>query len=160
MFAKSIPAYAVHGLRMIAVALALAMAAPSPATADDETDAFHAAVAGAYRHYREAYHYFETGSTDLAGISLDDFIAAWKAIVERYADKPPPGYAKDAAFAATLDLIAGKAASAVGAAPNEALLVLRELRGDFAALRRRSNQVVFSDCIDATNAAFDRLWAL
>src|SRR5262245_11576181 len=137
MTAKTIRAYAAHGLRMIAAVL-LVLAWPVPAqAADDETEAFHAAVAGAYRHYREAYHYLETGSTDLAGISLDDFIAAWKAIVERYADKPPPGYAKDAAFAETLTLIAGKAQSAVGAAPNEALLVMRELRGEFAALRRR-----------------------
>lgn len=148
-----------RGLRFVSAVLVLAAALQSPpAAADEATDAFHAAIAGAYRHYREAIHYHETGNTDLGELALDQFMAEWKALAARYADKPPPAYAKDGAFAETLDAIAGKAASAVGSAPAEALLALKPIRADLAALRKRSGQKIFSDCIDAMNAAMDGLY--
>lgn len=148
-----------RGLRLVSAALflATALAAP-PATADEAADAFHAAVAGAYQHYREAIHYYETGNSDLGELAFDQFLAGWKALATRYAGNPPPAYAKDADFAETLSAIEAKAASAAGAAPAEALLALKPIRGDLAALRKRSGQRVFSDCIDAMNAAMDRLW--
>jgi hypothetical protein len=148
-----------RGLRFVSALLCLWALLPGPAAADEATDAFHAAVAGAYRSYREAVHYHETGNVDLAELALDEFVAAWKAVEARYAGKPPPAYAKDAAFAETLAAIGGKAASAVGAAPAEALFALRPIRADLAALRKRNSQTVFSDCVDAMNAAMDRLWA-
>jgi hypothetical protein len=149
-----------RGLRLVSAVLCLAagLCAP-PAAADAATEEFHAAVAGAYRHYREAIHYHETGNADLGDLALDQFLADWKALAAHYADKPPPAYAKDAAFAETLTAIEGKAQSAVGAAPAEALLALKPIRDDLAALRQRSGQRIFSDCIDAMNAAMDRLWA-
>jgi hypothetical protein len=149
-----------RGLRLVSVMLCL-LAAPlaSRAAADAATDAFHAAIDGAYRHYREAIHYHETGNAELADLALDQFAAAWKALAARYADKAPPGYDKDPAFAETLKAIEGKAASAIGSAPAEALLALRPIRADLAALRKRNNQRVFSDCVDAMNAAMDRLWS-
>lgn len=148
-----------RGLRLVSAVLCVAAAlAPGPAAADEATDAFHAAVVGAYRHYREAIHYYETGNGDLGELALDQFAAEWKALAARYAGKPPPGYAKDEAFSDTLRAIEGKAASAAGSAPATALQALRPIRADLAALRRRSGQRVFSDCIDAMNAAMDRLW--
>lgn len=148
-----------RGLRLVSVALCLWMALPFRAAADEATDTFHAAVADAYRHYREAFHYYETGNAELGELALDQFVGAWKALGARYAEKPPPGYAKDAAFAEALDAIYGKAASAVGSAPAEALLALKPIRADLAELRKRNGQQAFSDCIDAMNAAMDRLWA-
>jgi len=149
-----------RGLRLVSAVLCLVAAlAPRPAAADEGTDAFHAAVAGAYQHYREAVHYYETGNRDLGELALDEFAAAWKALAGRYAAKPPPAYAKDSAFAETLAAVAAKAARAAGAAPAAALAALRPVRADLAALRRRSGQRVFSDCVDAMNAAMDRLWA-
>jgi len=149
-----------RGLRLVSAVLCLLAAlAPCPAAADEATDAFHAAVAGAYRQYREAIHYHETGNSELAELALDQFLAEWKSLAARYADKPPPAYAKDADFAETLTAIEGKATSAVGSAPAEALLALKPIRDDLAALRKRSGQRVFSDCVDAMNAAMDRLWA-
>lgn len=148
-----------RGLRLVSAALCLLAAIIAlPAAADEATDAFHAAVASAYRHYREAVHYQETGNTDLGELALDQFVAEWKALAARYADKPPPAYAKDAAFAATLATIEGRATGAVGSAPAAALLALQPIRADLAALRKRNGQVVFSDCIDTMNAAMDRLW--
>jgi len=147
------------GLRIVSVVLCLLAWLPAvPAVADPATDAFHAAVADAYRHYREAMHYHETGNTELAELALDQFVEAWKGIAARYADKPPPAYAQDAAFAETLAAIEAKAMSAVGSAPAEVLLALGPIRGDLALFRKRNNQQTFSDCIDAMNAAFDRLW--
>lgn len=147
-----------RGLRLVSAALGLMAALAAPATADDATDAFHAAVADAYRQYREAIHYHETGNADLGDLALEQFVADWKAIEARYAASPPPGYANDAAFAEALTAIEGKAASALGSAPAEALLALQPIRADLAALRKRNGQHVFSDCIDAMNAAMDRLW--
>jgi hypothetical protein len=149
-----------RGLRLVSAVLCLVAAfGAGPAAADEATDAFHAAVAGAYRHYREAIHYYETGNSDLGELAFEQFVAEWKTLAARYADKPPPAYAKDEAFAETLSAIEGKATSAAGAAPAEALLALKPIRADLAALRKRSGQRVFSDCVDAMNAAMDRLWA-
>jgi len=147
-----------RGLRMVSALLCLWAAPAAPAAADEATDAFHAAVAGAYRHYREALHYHETGNADLAELALDQFVAEWKALAARYADKAPPAYAKDAAFAEALAAIEGKATSAVAAAPAEALHALRPIRGDLAALRKRSGQRIFSDCVDEMGQAMDKLY--
>jgi hypothetical protein len=149
-----------RGLRLVSAVLCLvAVLAPRPAAADEATDAFHAAVAGAYRHYREAIHYYETGNTELGELALDQFAAEWKSLSARYAGAPPPVYVNDTAFTETLAAIEAKAASAVGSAPAETLLALKPIRADLAALRKRSGQRVFSDCVDAMNAAMDRLWA-
>lgn len=148
-----------RGLRLVSAALFLAASlAPWPAAADEATDAFHAAVSGAYRHYREAMHYYETGNSDLGELAFEQFVAEWKALAARYSGAPPSAYAKDASFAESLSAIEAKAASAAGSAPAEALLALKPIRADLAALRKRSGQRVFSDCIDAMNAAMDRLW--
>ncbi len=148
-----------RGLRLVSAILGLvAVFAATPAIADEATDAFHAAVADAYRQYREAVHYHENGNSELGDMALDQFVADWKALTARYAGSPPPAYAKDAAFAETLTAIEAKAASALGSAPAEALLALKPIRADLAALRKRNGQHVFSDCIDAMNAAMDRLW--
>jgi hypothetical protein len=148
-----------RGLCLVGAAVCLwAALVPPPTAADDATEAFHAAVAGAYRHYREAIHYYETGNSDLGELAFEQFAAEWKALAARYADRPPPAYAKDGAFAETLSAVESKAASAAGTAPAEALLALRPIRADLAALRKRSGQRVFSDCVDAMNAAMDRLW--
>jgi hypothetical protein len=147
-----------RGLRFVSALLWLLAALPAAAAADEATDAFHAAVAAAYRPYREAVSYYESGNNELAEIALDEFVAAWKALESRYAEKPPPGYAKDARFAETLAAITAKAMSAVGAAPAEAAFALKPIRADLAALRKRNGQIVFSDCVDAMNAAMDRLW--
>ena len=148
-----------RGLRIVSAVLCVLAALPAAAAADEATDAFHAALDEAYRPYREAVHYYETGNNELAEIALDEFVASWKALVARYAANPPPGYAKDAEFGRTLAAIADKAARAVGASPAEQLLALRPIRTDLAALRKRNGQTVFSDCVDAMNAAMDRLWA-
>ena len=148
-----------RGLRIVSAVLCVLAALPSAAAADEATDAFHAALGEAYRPYREAVHYYETGNNELAEIALEEFVASWKALVARYAAMPPPGYAKDADFGKTLAAIADKAAHAVGASPAEALPALRPIRTDLAALRKRNGLTVFSDCVDAMNAAMDRLWA-
>src|SRR5690349_8504571 len=148
-----------RGLRLVSAVLGLAaLLAAAPAAADKATDAFHAAVADAYRQYREAMHYHETGNAELGDMALEQFVADWKALTARYAGRPPPAYAKDAAFAETLAAIEAKAASALGSAPAEALLALKPIRSELAALRKRNGQRVFSDCIDVMNAAMDRLW--
>ena len=92
-----------RGLRLVSAVLCLwAAIAVRPAAADEASDAFHAAIAGAYRHYREASHYLETGNAELGELALDQFVAEWKALAAHYAERPPPAYARDTEFAATL----------------------------------------------------------
>jgi hypothetical protein len=153
-----------HGLRLLTamLPLALGMTAPARAAEDGQTAAFHAAIAAAYRPYREAYYYFETGNTELAALTLDDFAAAWAALVKRYADHPPPGYAKDDAFKVSLAAI-GQAADAARAdaeqgADDDTLEHLSGVRTGLARLRQRNGQRTYSDCIDAMNAAMTKLW--
>ena len=147
-----------RGLRMVSAALCLWAAILAPAAADETTDAFHAAVASAYRHYRESVHYFETSNADLAELALEQFIAEWKALAARYEAKAPPGYDQDPAFAEALGIIEDKAASALAAAPAEALHALRPIRADLAALRKRSGQRLFSDCVDEMSQATGALY--
>lgn len=135
---------------------------PGPARADDATDAFHAAMADAYRHYREAAHYAETGNAAMGTIALDDFLAAWSAVIERFGDRKPKGYAADTAFKSSLlsiRRIAEQARQQPEASPEAAARALRPVIDLLASLRRRNGQRVYSDCIDAMNAAMDRLWA-
>jgi hypothetical protein len=152
------------GLRIVSVLLCLwAALAPPRARADPATDAFHADMAAAYRHYREAVHYLENDNPELAALALEAFRGAWEDVVRRYAGAPPPGYARDAQFNDTLATVraaAELAAKQIGrSAASVALQTLRQIQARLAHQRARNGQRTYSDCIEPMNAAMDRLWA-
>jgi hypothetical protein len=136
---------------------------PPRALAADAARAFHEAAAAAYAPCREAVYYIETGNAGLAGLAIDRALAEWRGVEARFAAAPPGPYAKDAKWKATLAgieaalAVAAKAADARDA--DGALAALASVRTDLAELRARNGQRVYSDCIDAMNAAMDRLWA-
>jgi len=153
-----------RGFRIVSVVLCLWAAFAVPAArADAATDAFHAAVADAYRHYREAVHYLENDNPELAALALEEFHTVWDGVIRKYADSPPPAYTRDPSFKATLAAIRAAAADAAkpGAErrPQETARVLAPIVTLLAEQRRRSSQRVYSDCIDPMNAAMNRLWA-
>ncbi|MCW5772837.1 MAG: hypothetical protein KIT16_14430 [Rhodospirillaceae bacterium] len=135
----------------------------SPAAAETTPEAFYDAVAGAYAPYREAVHYLETGNAGLAALALDRADAEWRKVRARFADDPPKPYAGDLKWKATLAAIGDALEAGLKAADagddKVALATLAAVRRDLAELRLRSGQRVYSDCIDAMNAAMDRLWA-
>lgn len=147
-----------RGLRIVSVALCLwAALAPMRALADPETDAYHAAVASAYRHYREAVHYFENGNDELGAFALEEFQAAWTVVIQKYADNPPPAYARDPIFKVTLITIRAMAEPQGSAQSGAFMRRLREIRLKLALQRSINGQRNYSDCVDPMNEAMYRL---
>lgn len=152
-----------RGLRNLAVA-ALLWAAGSilPAAAETAED-FHAAVAAAYAPYREAVHYLETGNAGLASLAIERAQDEWRKVEATYAPAPPDAFAKDSKWREALALVGRALTDGLKAAESgnveAALAALATVRLSLADLRLRSGQRVYSDCIDAMNAAMDVLYA-
>ena len=134
------------------------MGLPLHAAADEATDAFHAAVADAYRHYREAFHYPKP-AMPIWPSSPSSSASATGRPGARFAAKPPPGYANERDLRRALARSTARPrAPQHGAEPAAA--------GASAPVRRRprdappaaAGQQLFSDCIDAMSAAMDRLY--
>lgn len=136
--------------------------ATNPAWASN-LSSFNAAVAAAYDHYRAAAFYLRTGNPAVAGFELAEAAQRWSDAVMPFAKTPPDAFADDPAFAADLaDIMArlGKADAllASGGDAESAADMLDPIRDRLAELRRRNGVIVFSDHVDAANAAMDRLW--
>jgi hypothetical protein len=122
---------------------------------------FQAAQSEAYAHYREAAFYTRTENIPVAALALDEFVSKWSALVRRYADDPPPAYASDPRWKATLQEILARARTGLDSldagepeAAAEAIGPIRAMLGD---LRHRNNVASFSDTVDALSAAMDVL---
>jgi len=142
-------------LPLLALAAAL-LAAPAHA-ADPVTDA----MVAAYAPYRAAL--FRTNSK--AQAESEQAVAqaqlAWKALVERFAARPPAPYDRDAAFGPTLAQVAAvydRAAVEVRerklAEAHETLEQARDLMAD---LRRRNQVVVYSDHMNAYHEVMEHV---
>ena len=143
---------------LIAFALAAAAAVAAPAHA---ADPFTDAVQAAYAPYRVAL--FRTNSQ--AQAESEQAVAqarkAWAAVAERFRRQPPAPYDRDARFAASLaeiDTAYETAARQVGqrqlAEAHETLEAVRDL---LAALRHRSQVIVYSDHMNAYHAEMEHL---
>ena len=157
-----------YGLRNVlktlaAAALTLAMltTGPSGAEAGDARD-FHEAVADAYGHYKEALFYVRRGGVSAAAFEIESLIGKWSLVVDRFADNPPDAYAAEPAWRKTLEEIGKRArdglSAAVGNDAEAARKHLEPIREALSRLRRRNNVVIFSDYVDAANAAFRALF--
>lgn len=150
-----------RGIRRFTVAIAFALTAASPCLADD-LDSLLGEMDGAYGHYRQAMFYLRTGNPAVAGFDLKQMRAKWSAILENYADDPPPPFAADADFGASLSAVAEAIESGleqVAAGDAEAgRAVLAPVRATLSDLRRRNRLYLPSDCIDEFSAAADSLW--
>jgi len=153
-----------RGLRNLAACVLFAVAVTGPgARAAETVAAFHAAVAAAYEPYREAVHYLETGNAGLAALALERTRDEWRKLDARFAAEPPEPFAKDPQWRGSIAEIgqaieAGLTAADAGQAEN-ALAALATVRRALAEMRLRGGQRVYSDCIDAMNAAMDNLYA-
>ena len=147
------------GLAIVIVLLALYSAGPARAAAVHE---FHAAVAGAFAHYRLVMYSLRTGNQAVALFELDQMAAKWETIERRFAAAPPDIYANDTAWRDTLAAVgdaveAGLAAAEAGDVET-ASLRLEPVRGTMSRLRRRNGVFLFTDCVERANLAFQRLF--
>jgi len=152
-----------RGLRNLAAAFALWGAALAGAAADDGAQRFHEGVAAAYAPYREAVYYLETGNAGLAALTIERAQDEWRKVEADFASSPPAAFKGDAKWRETLATVSTALADGLKAADagkaEAALAALATVRRVLAELRLRSGQRVYSDCIDAMNAAMDRLYA-
>ena len=148
-------------LRVLMAVLAVGIALAVPVEAS-ELRRFNDAVARAYTHYRGAVFYLRTGNSAVASIELDEAAALWRSGVLPFGARPPDAFGDDPAFAAALEDLGGRleraAAEAAAGEAEAARDRLLPLRLGLAALRARNGVTVFSDHVDAANAAMDRLW--
>ncbi|MGH7005000.1 MAG: hypothetical protein ACREIP_13720, partial [Alphaproteobacteria bacterium] len=152
-----------RGLRNLAGLLVAWVLAVTGAGAAETVQNFHEAVAAAYGPYREAVHYLETGNAGLAALAIERAQDQWRKVEARFAAAPPEAFARDEKWRETLASIGKALGQGLSVAESgnaeAALAALVTVRRSLAELRLRSGQRVYSDCIDAMNAAMDRLYA-
>ncbi len=123
---------------------------------------FHAAVADAYTHYREAGFYLRTGNPMVASFGLQDMSDKWQAIIKSFAKSPPGIYANDKSWESTLTKIGKHVQDGLKATEAGDLEAAQKyivpVRGILSNLRARNGVFLFSDRVDRANAAMEDIW--
>ena len=135
----------------------------APAWASNLAD-FNQAVADSYRHYRAAVFYLRTGNPAVAGFETTEALQLWRETVLPYGTAVPDAFSDDPEFASTLNdietrLTEADSLLAGGGDAEAANALLLPIRTELGELRARNSVIVFSDHVDAANAAMDLLWA-
>ena len=138
--------------RLIPLLLLLPLLAAAPAAEATTMRQAEAAIAAAYADYRMAL--MRSNQNDRAGTAaaIDAFAAAWARLAEAWRSAPPPQYAEDPNFPATVAAVARIAAEARARAATDVATaheILEGIRAELGALRARNGVIVFSDHIDA-----------
>lgn len=125
---------------------------------------FERAFREVYAGYRMALFATNTGDAAKSAAALDGFAAKWAALMAPRAGDPPPQYADDAEWGATLAsvetrLAAAQADVAAGKLP-AAHEALEGIRDDIGALHRRNGIATFSDRMNAYHAAMEEVLAV
>ncbi len=139
-------------VRGLMVAAVVAAASSGGVVAGPFAD-FERALATAYGPYKAAL--LQTNQKDKAGTekSLAAFEAQWGQLMKTYRAAPPPQYADDAGWPATVAAVEKLIASAKAETEKGDLVkahdVLEGVRDQLGNLRLRNGVVVFSDRVDA-----------
>ncbi len=136
-------------LSLSAMAVLLAGAARAGSVHD-----FHGGLADATHHYRQAGFYLRTGNLSPAAYELAQLDEKWRPLMETFQAAPPEIYANDRQWRQTLVEIGAAIGQGLAAAEEH----LAPIRATLGRLRRRNGVFLFSDCIDAANTAFQRLY--
>ncbi len=144
--------------RLIA-ATALAVGLVGSAAAGPVSD-FETALRGAYADYRGALFQTNANKPEAAVKTVDAFRQKWAALAAAN-PTPPPQYADDPAYAATLAKVAAIADDAAGAVAAgklpEAHQTLEAIRGEIGGLHERNGIVGFSDRMNAYHAKMEEI---
>lgn len=139
---------------------AFALAAMSSATAGPVAD-FETQYRQMYGIYRIALFKTNAGDAEASTGSMGKFAGALGKLVETWGAAPPPQYADDPEWSATIETVQGLAAKAEGeiAAGNlpEAHETLEGVRDVFGALHIRNGVETFSDRMNAYHAEMEHL---
>lgn len=118
-------------------------------------------MSAAYAPYRAAL--LQTNLKDQGGTerALAAFETAWGKLMATYRSAPPPQYADDPAWAATIGAVEQALAKAKAEAAKKSLPAahdaLEQIRGEFAALRARNSVITFSDHVDAYHEKMEQI---
>ncbi len=128
----------------------------------DDVAAFNEAIEKVNQPYKSALFYLRTGNAGVAGLELATALAAWGAVVERYAKTPPAPLKQDAAWPETVQDISNAfetgqklAESGESKPAREALL---PIRGLLHKMRKRNGLRVLADCVFDLNGHMDVLY--
>jgi hypothetical protein len=122
---------------------------------------FESQLRGTYAQYRAALFMTNTGKAGEAGKAMAAFADSWAAISKDFKANPPPQYADDAQWAATLDDVAARAAKAkeeiaAGELP-KAHETLEGVRDAVGGLHERNGIVSFSDRMNAYHVVMEKV---
>lgn len=142
--------------------LGLLLAVPAGPAAADAMQDFHTKVGAAMKHVRLGQFYLRTGNLAVAGTELDQATEKWAAVTAAFSSNPPTKLARDSAFKADIEAVAGALDAALAAVDKDerdaAVARLKPVAGRLAALRKRNGIWIYSDCIAAMNRAMDGAW--
>lgn len=135
------------------------LASVAPASAQSLDDMLEDALT----HWRAATWYVRTGNSGIAALEAEAFRASWAALQQRY-KSPPPEFAGDGAWGATLWTVSEFAESAAKAIDADDMTssarALNGIGSELAAWRARNGRVGFSDHVASYRDAIDKIGAL
>lgn len=143
-------------------ALAMSAVLASGAVAGPFAD-FERALAAAYIPYKAAL--FQTNQKDKAGTekSLEAFTAQWGQLMKSYRASPPPQYADDTGWAATVgaidEMIAAAKVEVAKGDLAKAHDVLEGVRDKLGQMRTRNGVIVYSDRVDTYHEHMEHVLA-
>ncbi len=127
-----------------------------------DISAFHAAIQKVHQPYKSALFYLRTGNAGVAGLELSTANAAWRAVIDQYANTPPDPITGDSGWAKTVEQVSAALDSGLklagegnSKAARSALLPIREHLYSF---RKRNGLRVMADCVYDLNAFMDTLY--
>ncbi|MGE0586851.1 MAG: hypothetical protein AB7O39_17110 [Flavobacteriaceae bacterium] len=114
-----------------------------------------------YGSYRAALFRTNSGQKDASVAAMEDLTRKWEAIAGIYGAAPPPQYADDPEWTATVEAIEaeiGKAKEEIAAGKlSEAHETLEAVRDEVGRLHERNNVETFSDRMNAYHAHMEHV---
>ena len=149
--------------RILLTATLLSATFAGAVTAGPVSD-FEAAFRGLYGNYRTALFATNSGDAAKSVKAMGAFDASWSAMMAEYGTTPPPHYADDPEWGATLASVQARLAAAstevaAGKLP-AAHEALEGIRDDIGDLHDRNMIETFSDRMNAYHAAMEEVLAI
>lgn len=145
---------------LLAVPMLALPVLPSQVLASPVAD-FESSFGDMYAQYRAALFMTNSGDAARSAASLAALEAKWKAIDTAYRQSPPPQYADDPQWVATLTSVTGyvdKANAEVkGGKLTDAHTTLESIRDEIGTLHQRNQVETFSDRMNAYHAQMEHV---
>jgi len=144
--------------------LVAAIAVPIAAMAESPFTTFEIALRDAYGQYRTALFQSNTGNADVTTQAMQALSDKWAALEGNWTTTPPPQYADDAGFPATLTtvgMVIAEASQQVASGDlATAHITLEKIRAEVGDLHIRNGMLTFSDRMNAYHAQMEDVLGL